>query len=221
MNIEIEFPSDEDLVDIYAEFNATKETVKRDVKYLMEWLEKQPHLPNVKGYELLPLPKLTPEKRRVVIHAISPLAGIVPVKAECIVKLYTSLWDISVKADASRSYIIVYDFANMNSSFATTILSTWKLALQLLMVVFLSKSRKDLVEVLPRNILPSNYGGEEPSLTELKVTLLKYLDDYSGWLQSADINDKADLRKLPRYSDPDNIDSAYGLNGSFRNISFD
>lgn len=49
MNIEIEFPSDEDLVDIYAEFNATKETVKRDVKYLMEWLEKQPHLPNVKG----------------------------------------------------------------------------------------------------------------------------------------------------------------------------
>jgi len=34
---------------IYNEFNLTEETVQRDVQTLMEWLEKQPHLPNVKG----------------------------------------------------------------------------------------------------------------------------------------------------------------------------
>ncbi len=34
---------------IYDEINITEESLKRDVKYLMEWLEMQPHLPNVKG----------------------------------------------------------------------------------------------------------------------------------------------------------------------------
>lgn len=53
MNIELEFPSNQDLIDLYAEFDATKESVKRDVNYLMEWLQKQPHLPNIKGEYLL------------------------------------------------------------------------------------------------------------------------------------------------------------------------
>lgn len=90
--------------------------------------------------ELVPLPKLTPEKRRVLIHRISPLAGTLDVKAESIMRMYTALWDISVKSDASRSYIIVYDFANMNHNFVTTTLSTWKMALSIFMVkkVFLS-----------------------------------------------------------------------------------
>lgn len=35
--------------EIYQEFNITEESLKRDVKTLMEWMEKQPHLPNVKG----------------------------------------------------------------------------------------------------------------------------------------------------------------------------
>lgn len=86
--------------------------------------------------ELLPLPKLTPEKRRVVIHTFSPRAGTVAVKVECIMKLYTTLWDISLKSDTSRSYILVYDFANMNSNLAATILSTWRLMLPIFMVKY-------------------------------------------------------------------------------------
>ncbi len=34
---------------IYAEFNATEDSIKKDVEYLMQWLQQQPHLPNVKG----------------------------------------------------------------------------------------------------------------------------------------------------------------------------
>lgn len=31
------------------EFNATAETVKRDVRHLIDWITKQPHLPTITG----------------------------------------------------------------------------------------------------------------------------------------------------------------------------
>lgn len=37
------------LSEFYAEFNATEESAKNDVRYLMKWLEEHPTLPNVKG----------------------------------------------------------------------------------------------------------------------------------------------------------------------------
>lgn len=33
----------------YEELSITEESLERDVNYLIEWLEKQPHLPKVKG----------------------------------------------------------------------------------------------------------------------------------------------------------------------------
>lgn len=37
------------LNNIYGEFNATEESVERDVQYLIEWMRQQPFLPNVRG----------------------------------------------------------------------------------------------------------------------------------------------------------------------------
>lgn len=37
------------LLEFYAEFDATEESVSRDVEYLIKWIEKEPHLPNVTG----------------------------------------------------------------------------------------------------------------------------------------------------------------------------
>lgn len=34
---------------IYKEFNITDESIKEDVKHIIEWLERQPHLPNITG----------------------------------------------------------------------------------------------------------------------------------------------------------------------------
>ncbi len=45
----VELCTKEQLADIFAEFDTNEEFAKKDVRRLMEWLEKQPHLPNVKG----------------------------------------------------------------------------------------------------------------------------------------------------------------------------
>lgn len=37
------------LREFYAEFNATPESARKDVRQLMEWLEDHPTLPSVKG----------------------------------------------------------------------------------------------------------------------------------------------------------------------------
>lgn len=48
----LEKPNKEQLDLIFGEFKTTQEAVQRDVRILIEWLEKQPHLPNVTGERL-------------------------------------------------------------------------------------------------------------------------------------------------------------------------
>lgn len=43
-------PLNEDqLKEFYTEYNTEEEQIKKDVQSLRQWLEKQPHLPNVTG----------------------------------------------------------------------------------------------------------------------------------------------------------------------------
>lgn len=49
----LKFTNDEQKKGIYEDINATEESLKKDAQCLMEWMEKQPHLPNVKGQSLV------------------------------------------------------------------------------------------------------------------------------------------------------------------------
>lgn len=44
-----EIPSEEDVKEIFADIDASKESIETGVQYLMEWVKQQPHLPNVTG----------------------------------------------------------------------------------------------------------------------------------------------------------------------------
>lgn len=44
-----EFCTPEQVESIYSELGTTKDAVEKDVRYLIDWMEKQPHLPDVRG----------------------------------------------------------------------------------------------------------------------------------------------------------------------------
>lgn len=45
----LELCTPEQMENIYSELGTTKEAVQKDVQDLMDWMEKQPHLPDVRG----------------------------------------------------------------------------------------------------------------------------------------------------------------------------
>lgn len=45
----LQLSTNEQQKEFWAQFGATEESVKKDVQHLMEWLKKQPHLPDVEG----------------------------------------------------------------------------------------------------------------------------------------------------------------------------
>lgn len=45
----LEFSTEKQLQELYSIFNVTEASLQRDIKTLIEWLEKHPYLPKVKG----------------------------------------------------------------------------------------------------------------------------------------------------------------------------
>ncbi|XP_065201052.1 alpha-tocopherol transfer protein-like [Planococcus citri] len=80
---------------------------------------------------------------------------------------------------------------------------------------------KKLITVLPKEVLPANYGGTEKPLEELKDRWYEEIKNYQDWFISDEKN-KADLNKKPVDSSYANNDvTNYGIEGSFRKICLD
>lgn len=44
-----ETATEDEAKEVYANINASKESIETGVQYLIEWLKQEPHLPNVTG----------------------------------------------------------------------------------------------------------------------------------------------------------------------------
>lgn len=82
MALILEQPTKEQLDFIYGEFDANSQTLKRDAYTLMEWMEKQPHLPKVEDEDLiihcLLRCKNSIEKAKVVLDAYYTIRAAMP-----------------------------------------------------------------------------------------------------------------------------------------------
>ncbi|KAK7575983.1 hypothetical protein V9T40_012269 [Parthenolecanium corni] len=181
------------LKEIYREFNITEESLKRDVKYLMEWMEKQPHLPNVKENSHL----LTPEAE---------------MKATCM------YMDINSKDDLHRTNIYLYDFRNVNMNLMTTMFTVAKKYPSVYQMVLWTNEKPDFTSILPAEVLPEDYGGKEKPLKQLHEMYYQYVCGFREWLKS-DEDMKADLSKRTDGLYKISLDES--VDGSFRQLIID
>lgn len=47
--MKFEFSNEDQVYQYFREFNATRNSIKRDVQYLKEWMKQEPHLPTIEG----------------------------------------------------------------------------------------------------------------------------------------------------------------------------
>ncbi|KAK7580475.1 hypothetical protein V9T40_001104 [Parthenolecanium corni] len=300
-------PTKDQYQDILKDIGTDEETIKRDVKYLMEWLEQTAYLPSVKDEEfftailvrcknqmekaksfldyyysrrtlesdmfacrdpcdselkrsielfpIFPLPKLTPEGYRILIYS-SPKQSNIP-KMSYILSAWQMQMEILLKSDISKGLILIGDSINFSISQSTLFLAEFKKILDILKKTsktrykdsyminvtpalntffnatkqFLSgkllgrvqtwtKKPEDLVEVLPKHVLPSEFGGDERSLEELKKAWYDFVMEHRDWFEVKE-NLKADLTKRPEDDPLSEEFSSFGLSGTFRKITLD
>lgn len=84
--------------------------------------------------------------------------------------------------------------------------------------IHLHSSFDTLHAMVPKDILPEEYGGTAGKLQDFHDAWMKKLEEYAPWFKSQE-DVKADESKRP--GKPTNYDDLFGLDGSFRQLKID
>ncbi|KAF5287387.1 hypothetical protein FQA39_LY15925 [Lamprigera yunnana] len=84
--------------------------------------------------------------------------------------------------------------------------------------LFLYKNIEDLYDEVPQFVMPREFGGESVSLDALKMAWKKKVESYREWFLE-DLKSKSD--ESLRLGESKTISNVFGVEGSFRKMSFD
>ncbi|RVE47935.1 hypothetical protein evm_007449 [Chilo suppressalis] len=84
--------------------------------------------------------------------------------------------------------------------------------------IFLHTDTNDLYKYVPKEMLPTEYGGNAGSMNDLHNAWVKKLEEYKDWFAEQE-NIKANEALRP--GKPTNYDELFGIDGSFRQLVID
>ncbi|KAF7993696.1 hypothetical protein HCN44_010291 [Aphidius gifuensis] len=84
--------------------------------------------------------------------------------------------------------------------------------------IFMHSNIKTLYEYIPQEILPTEYGGNAGTVKEINDTWMKKLEDYTPWFKE---QETVVSNEALRCGKPKTQDDLFGIDGSFRQLSFD
>ncbi|RZC41748.1 hypothetical protein BDFB_011703 [Asbolus verrucosus] len=204
-------------------FNTTRKTLDEDVKMLQRWMETQPHLPEIMDANsvrnFLVLNKCSIERTKVNIDLYYTARSKIPEffenvnpKSTHMRKMMDTVYLITLpKLTKNMSRVTVFkvrDSALMGEFDHSSYHSN---------VIRLVENLKTLQELVGKEILPVDYGGEEKSLEELNNLMkLKYLE-YEEWF------DRQEARRVDESLRPAKLqnDDIFGFYGNFKKLDVD
>ncbi|XP_015126098.1 alpha-tocopherol transfer protein-like [Diachasma alloeum] len=84
--------------------------------------------------------------------------------------------------------------------------------------IFMHSDINTLYDYIPREILPTEYGGDAGSIITINETWMKKLEDYRPWFKEQETVKSNEALRLGK---PKTQDDLFGIDGSFRQLSFD
>ncbi|CAG5047573.1 unnamed protein product [Parnassius apollo] len=84
--------------------------------------------------------------------------------------------------------------------------------------IFLHSDTNDLYKYVPKEMLPTEYGGNAGSMDELHNAWMKKLEEYKDWFAE---QEKYKANEALRPGKPTNYDELFGIDGSFRQLVID
>ncbi|KAK0162813.1 hypothetical protein PV327_006558 [Microctonus hyperodae] len=84
--------------------------------------------------------------------------------------------------------------------------------------IFMHSDFKTLYDYIPREMLPTEYGGDAGPIEEINETWVKKLEEYGPWFKE---QESVKSNEALRTGKPKTQDDLFGIDGSFRQLSFD
>ncbi|XP_074096274.1 alpha-tocopherol transfer protein-like [Cotesia typhae] len=84
--------------------------------------------------------------------------------------------------------------------------------------IHMHSNMETLYEFIPREILPEEYGGKAGPIKAINDTWIKKLEDYGPWFKEQESVKSNEAYRIGR---PKTSDELFGIDGSFRQLSFD
>ncbi|XP_034949140.1 alpha-tocopherol transfer protein-like [Chelonus insularis] len=84
--------------------------------------------------------------------------------------------------------------------------------------IFMHSDITTLYDYIPREILPAEYGGDAGPIQDINNTWIKKLEDYGPWFKEQEALKSNEALRPGR---PKTQDDLFGIEGSFRQLSFD
>lgn len=84
--------------------------------------------------------------------------------------------------------------------------------------IFMHSTMETLYEYIPREILPTEYGGDAGPIQAIHETWIKKLEEYGPWFAE---QDSIKANELLRPGKPKTQDDLFGIDGSFRRLAID
>ncbi|XP_018561549.1 uncharacterized protein LOC108903746 isoform X2 [Anoplophora glabripennis] len=165
----------------------------------------------------VPMPKLNKDLNRVFIMKIKPTDNPMDIDAYACFAYLMNVVEIRFLEDMCSGHIIIFDLENVKIGHVVKMTPMFIKTIFIIAEIIVHKGTDTAVTSLDKDVLPSDYGGNEKSLDDLEARFLKKFEEYKDFFDQRE-HWKVDEDLRPEKYDEDGF---FGCYGNFKQLQVD